>query len=601
MDANIESIVNDLKKVSVEKITFEAITNSIQANAKDISIFFYEKNKSLADDEPEYYTVDELKIIDNGDGFNDANIVSFKTYRSTYKKELGAKGIGRFLYLKLFKDVNITSLSKKINFTVQTDVDVQPSGEIYNTTTVTLSNPKVSNSIRYYQINKEDYKQQVKNHFLPYFKLLEEKNINIKIAVFFDDIEEYVINSDEIPCFKTESFKIGEHDFNLSYLLNDSNIQFYDGFYCADNRVVAKNSQLESKIKFKFFHGVNILFLLSSKYFDCNVNDERDEFNIKPVQVNQDMYSNLSWTNIQDALFEKIKEVCLQHGIDVEKEARESLQDSIDKAPFLAYYLSKNEYVLSSEELIKKAEKDYENEKQFLRSLENKSKPEYPVILNRVVQSELAEYIFDREKIINKLRSIVNDELLEKEVHNLFMIQRTEDSHQNYKSNHLWLFDDRFMTYDKIFSEIHIKTIFPELSDIADRLDLCIISNTYNKESITDIVIIELKRPSETVTSEGAEAQLLRYARYVNNTRQENKIRIWTYAFLKFNADIEESLKDKTYNKIPTHSKYPIYYRYYERANIIINFMDYSALADDAHTRNQTFINILKAKQYETF
>ena len=108
-----------------------------------------------------------------------------------------------------------------------------------------------------------------------------------------------------------------------------------------------------------------------------------------------------------------------------------------------------------------------------------------------------------------------------------------------------------------------------------------------------------MKRPDENITPARAEEQLLEYARHINSSRQKNKIRIWTYAFLKFNSDVEESLKDKSYNYIPTQSQYPIYYRYYDRANIIINFMDYAALADDAHTRNQTFINILKGKQFD--
>jgi hypothetical protein len=594
MDANIESIVNHLERVSVEKVTFEAITNSIQASATEIAVYFYEKNKSIDEDEQGYFTVDELKIVDNGKGFDKQNIDSFKTYRSTYKKEFGAKGIGRFLYLKLFDDVTISSLSKNIRFTAQKDVEVQLSDIYYDNTTVVLSIPKQGG----YQVSKIEYKKLVKEHFLPYFKLLAQENKIVTIKVFFNNIEEYSIESREIPNFELDDFIVKEHKFTLHYIINYENINNYDGYYCADNRVVIKNSQLEPKKRFNCFHGVNILFLLSSNYFDQNVNDERNNFNIKPIQSNSDMYSNLSWSDIHLELSGKLKEVCLKKGIDVDKEARDNLNKSIEEAPFLAnYFPLENNTVLSFTALIDEAKKQYESDKSFLRDSENEIDPKYPVKLNRVVQTELAEYIFEREKIINKLKNLVDDEKIEEEVHNLFMPRYTSsDSYLDYRSNNLWLFDDRFMTYDKVFSEVNIKKAFPELAEIEDRLDLCIISNTYNKEAITDIVIIELKRPHKTITPEGAEAQLLRYARYINDSRQDNKIRIWTYAFLKFNYDIEEALKDKTYNYIPTHSQYPIYYRYYERANIIINFMDYLALADDAHTRNQTFINILKGK-----
>lgn len=594
MDANIESIVNHLVSVSIEKVTFEAITNSIQASATEISLYFCEKNKSTFEEEDsECFTVDEIKIIDNGIGFNDSNINSFKTYRSTHKKELGAKGIGRFLYLKLFENVNIQSLFKNIYLTARNDVEIKNSENSYDKTTVVLSTPRKGS----YSISKSFYKKEVQEHFLPYFKLLTHEGKSVKINIFFNDIQEYSIESSDIPDFEMEEFTVESYIFKLSYIINSENINNHDGYYCADNRVVIKNSQLETKKRFNCFHGVNILFLLSSEYFDQNVNDERDDFNIKPIQKNSDLYSNLSWTDIHSKLSSKVKEICLRKRIDVDKEARDNLNRSIQDAPFLAnYFPLENNMVLSFSALIDEAEKQYEADKVFLRNPENELDPKYPVKLNRVVQTELAEYVFEREKIINKLRGLVDDEKIEKEVHNLFMKKRTKDTEQDYRSNHLWLFDDRFMTYDKVFSEVEIKSIFPELAEIVDRLDLCIISNTYNKEAITDIVIIELKRPSKTVTSEGAEAQLLRYARHINNTRQENKIRIWTYAFLKFNQEIELSLIDKNYNYIPTHSQYPIYYRYYERHNIIINFMDYSALADDAHTRNQTFINILKGK-----
>ena len=82
----------------------------------------------------------------------------------------------------------------------------------------------------------------------------------------------------------------------------------------------------------------------------------------------------------------------------------------------------------------------------------------------------------------------------------------------------------------------------------------------------------------------------------VNQSRQDNKIRIWSYAFLKFNENTERDLILDDYNKIPTQSKYPIYYKYSQRTNTIINFLDYTSLAYDADTRHKTFMKILNGK-----
>lgn len=600
MRANIAPIVNDLKKVTVEQVAFEAITNSLHANATNIEVYFCNSEQSFIKEED--FFIHKIKIVDNGEGFNSGNIESFKTYRSTHKKDLGAKGIGRFLFLKLFTQVDIKSLSKEIKFTDKFGVEEKDTKKMYKKTEVLIHYLVKGHQEKDYKIRKSDFGQEIKDHFLSYFKLLETQHKSVKIKIYFNDDLKYIVNSEENPCFKEDFFEVKNHKFNFLYLINDNNVKSYDGFYCAGNRVVLKNSQLDYRRKFKSFYGIKILFLLSSDYLDKNVNDERDDFNIKPAQFSSDdLFGDLSWRDIHDSLSKKIKSVCKGYGIDVEKQAQENLKQSIDNAPFLVAYLRNNDSGLSSEELIKKAKEKYEADKIMLRKPESKDNDDYKLKLNIVVQAELAEYIFDREKIINKLKNIVDEELIEKEIHNLFMQQYTSNNDPlNYRSNNLWLFDDRFMTYDKVFSEVQVKEIFPELANVTKRLDLfTIVSNTYKKEKITDIVLIELKKPDNTITPAEAEQQLLEYARYVNSSRQDNKIRIWAYAFLKFNADVEERLKDKSYNHIPTHSQYPIYYYYHARPNMIINFMDYYALADDAYTRNQTFINILKGKKFK--
>jgi len=85
---------------------------------------------------------------------------------------------------------------------------------------------------------------------------------------------------------------------------------------------------------------------------------------------------------------------------------------------------------------------------------------EYYTKLTKVTHSELAEYMFDREKIIHQLKSLTNDGVLEDKLHNLFMKKNTQDVEQNYKTNNLWLFDDRFMTYNKVWGSTSLEVLF---------------------------------------------------------------------------------------------------------------------------------------------
>ena len=591
--ADIESIVNDLKSITLEQVIFEAITNSIQANATEIEIKFTNQNEVKLENINKY--IDSLIIEDNGDGFTPENTESFGKYRSTYKRHLGAKGIGRFLFLKIFQTINIESLNKKITFVKDKDIDVKKWDQNeFEKTTVYFKNP-----VNSFSVNYRNLEQKIKDHFLAYFKLLNEKeNRKLIIKIFEDEVEKIVITNNNLLKFETVNFKIHDHDFILDYVLNDENIKENEGFYCAGNRVVIKNSDLDTKKKLKLFSNIKISYLLFSKYLDENVDDNRDDFStIKPILTHKEIFHDLSWKDIQSEISNQIKRIAKENNIDIDEVAKENLNKSRIKAPYLADYLRNNKNAYCTDDLIENALKQFTRDKKIIRDSKSKLDDSYQEKIGIVTHTELAEYIFDRQKIIENLKQLTGNNALEKEIHNLFMKQRTSDTDQDYRSNNLWLFDDRFMLYDKVFSEKQIKEIFPELSDNMRRPDiLSIVSNTYDKNSITDIVIIELKKPDENITTEGAEAQLLRYSRFINQSNIKNKVRIWTYAFLKFSDEVGEDLDDKDYNKIPTQHKHPIYYKYHEKRNTIINFMDYRSLAYDADNRNRIFMEILKGE-----
>ncbi len=471
------------------------------------------------------------------------------------------------------------------------DKDIQPVtiDETHEKTSVKLSKPKNKIIVKFDSLERD-----IKDHFIAYFKLLKDKNKKVAIRIFEDENEKYIIYSDDIPSFKTKKFKILQHQFIMNYIFNDRTLP-NEGYYCAGKRVVKKNSELEQDKKLKLYKQFSILYLLESKYLDENVkNDTRDDFAIYPKRKSSDdLFSSISWEEINDKLKNIIQEIAKENKIDLEVLAKENLKKAFEKAPYLGGYFQQNDLILDDEELIKNAKWMLEKDKEEIR----KSDQINYTKLSMVTQSELAEYIFDREKVIEKLKQLADEKAIEKEIHNLFMKQKTIDNRNDYRTNHLWLFDDRFMTYDKVFSDKQIKEIFPKLSGNLDRPDLLsIVSNTYDKEHITDIVVIELKRPDEKITPAGAEEQLLDYASYINENfdSEDRKVRIWTYAFLKFDQNTERKLKVKGYNRVFTNGDYPLYYHYFDDVNAIINFIDYKTLAYDAELRNKTFLKILK-------
>lgn len=583
MNVNIPEVVEQLKNVKVENVIFELIMNAIQANATLIELKII---ASSLDDKNKTPYIDKIEVIDNGDGFNEGNIKSFGEYRSNYKKSLGCKGIGRFIYLKLFKSVKVISKDKEFDFTYNGMTEPKEQ-DFYDKTRIILLNPKDNFSVDFSKIKK-----QIKEHFLAYFKT---ENRDIKIDIYRNDRYVDNVKSNEIPHFKKKEFKIKNYSFSISYLFGENDFK-NEGFYVANNRVVIKNSDLDQESKYNLpkEKDLRIFYILESDYFDKNVNDERNELQIYPKRKNSLEFEDLNWNDIYDELENQLKEIYREHNFDVENTIKENRKKSIKELPYLGVYFE-NRNELDVNDMLENAKKEFNDDKDFLRDDSNKAKENYESKLVKVTQTELAEYVFDRDKLIQKLKNSIAKGSIEAEIHNLFMPKKTSDDKQDYRSNNVWLFDDRFMCYDKIFSDMQIKDIFPELSEKLDRPDiLSVISNAYEKEKITDILLIEFKRPEKDITPAGAEEQLLRYGRYINLV--QNNIRIWAYAFLKFDDEVLEALKDKSYNKIYTSSNYPICYKYHEARNMIINFMDYNSLICDAENRNQLFLDILRGK-----
>ena len=105
MDVSMSSILRTLKSdIPFNQPLYEAIANSLDANAKNIIIEFKKRDNIF-----NFNYIDSITIIDDGDGFTDENIASFLKYMSEYKLNLGCKEVVRFTWLKIFNNVRIES------------------------------------------------------------------------------------------------------------------------------------------------------------------------------------------------------------------------------------------------------------------------------------------------------------------------------------------------------------------------------------------------------------------------------------------------------------------------------------------------------------
>lgn len=600
MIVTTKQIVNKLpNNLKLTNILSEAITNSIQANATEIELHFDTIDVSLLQDVKQ---VKNITIIDNGDGFTDKNIESFNHYMSEYKQELGCKGIGRFTYLTLCEKVEVESYKNdsNIHFTFSVDIDsISPkkseNSDLLKKTKITFHN--IQDRQVSANLNKEI--KEIINHFLSTFKFMVDDGKNLLIKLYLDDTYITTIEAKEHGTgFKDETFSIKinssyNEDFIISYKKKGSSIK---GFYCADKRSVKRDNL---GIKLRTAKDSGLLFFVSSKFFDKTVNDERNEFDIK--DKNNGFFDNsLDWDTINRKLFVNIDSICKSIGIDIEEATQKNQKDSISAAPYLSYYIKQSKNMATSTEIIKEAKERFDADKEYIRNIKNKNKPDYEKRLYISNQAELAEYIFDREKIINDIKSDIenpNKKTNETIIHNKIMPRRTSnDEYTSYKENNLWLFDERFMIYSYAHSDDTINNILG-LSD-ADkntRPDICIFTKSEN--DIKEIILIELKGSDATgEKNAGGLNELNKYTRKIKNYFEQNgeEVLIWSYLVTTLNPETKQEIEDFPGVKKTYTTKGELYYVYNENLNAITHILTLDTMVEDALSRNQLFLDILR-------
>lgn len=630
MLAETSRIVNEdiSSRVTQYDVLFEAITNSIQSNATDITCYLKSNENFLAENEIllGVLKVDEIKITDNGDGFNDFNFQSFCKYRTEYKKNLGCKGVGRFVFLKVYKSAEFISRIKSLqeertlNFTVNFDTDdLKKKNSVVeeNITSVNLSNL----TEQYFNPNKKfdrrieldlyRIRQKVLMNLIPTLYFYKEKGQNINIK--FHDINNGIsveITPDDIPNFDRKSFKVFNGDgeafeFVLNYKIEKKSGILY-AYHCANNRTVAEFEDKDLKISLPY--GYSGFMLLESDYFNTQANNERNDFDIKPIRT--DLFSSLSWEMINSELKKTIN-LIVKIGIPGTKKInKEKIQEIKDERPYLVAYLDSNDLdmagILDKKSIIEKAKKQFDNAKEKI--LSNSGKESYSdEELNEAIaltQNELVSYINDRVHVIERLKKMVDDkEQVEKIIHNLFMEKYTKEDYFTVGKNNLWLLDDRYTTFSYAASDRKIGKILEDLSESSDGIEILddkpdlslFFSQNPSYSNRLKSVVIEIKPFEYSSKSDRKKfagvMQLIDYLKAFKS--RENIEEIFGYLVTEVDQKLAERLIGDDY--IPLFSvDAPIYYRHFDKLGVSVYVVSAKTLICDAEARNKVFLDIIK-------
>ena len=513
-----------------------------------------------------------FKITDTGIGFNDENMESFETLDTEYKVDKGCRGVGRLLWLKAFKHVEVNSIyldgdtlkRRKFRFDVESgvsnlDEEIIETGK--RSTTVNL----VGFDEKY---RKDTYKtlkpisHSLLEHCLWYF-VRDGSSPSIIVKDGTDKIsldnlyEEYMHTS----AF-TEEIEIQKQEFSVTHVkFRATSTKLHMLSFCAANRLV-KEETLADKIiglsgKIGDENGEFIYSCyVSSPYLDKNVRPERTGFDIEENVGALFQGKEISFQDIRSSIFPKIKNYLsksLQENIEAGKLRLKTFVD--EKAPkyrpilgripdgelVVDANISDKDLELHLHKHLAELERDIiEKGNEIMSPVAGEKKEDYQrrvkdylKDVSTVKQSDLAGYICHRKVIIDLLekaleRNQKGEYATEDVIHELIMPMRKESDDVLPENCNLWLLDEKLVFHHYLASDKTINSM--PITGASDQNEPDILAlNIYDQPllvsedqtpPLASITVVEIKRPMRNDAQSGEQKDPIEQTlNYLNRVR----------------------------------------------------------------------------------
>lgn len=664
MTVNVAGQVGQIK-LSLAKALwplFETVINSIQSledsnvlekkiiidalRSEDIQLKTDGQGNTV--EEPAHFVA--FVVTDNGNGFNTENYTSFLEAYSQLKVKKGCKGIGRFLWLKAFDTVTISSTYfeddcwhlREFNFaltgvTPEQNDKILESKEVGQRTIVSLKgfrNP-YRDSVAY---SLESLAKKLIEHCLPYFITAKCPQIILQD----NRGEMFNLNSYYEKTYKDslhqDPMELNGKHYTLYHMLLSEGADKHELHLCANNREV-KSYVLSNYIpdmKKKLINGEDSYYYvgyLAGDYLDDAVNTERSDFDFSDGPL----FGETKEPEIVETAVECIRTYLSDELTKVADEKKTQI-DMLVKAKRPQYRLLLNRRPevydiipagLTEDKLdveLYKQQQQWELDTAKKRhAIEEKVKhdatsdpdfqrlfDEYCESITELSRASLAEYVARRKAVIDLLEHALEaDEngkySKESRIHSIICPMQTTSNEIVLDDMNLWLIDDRLAYHHFLASDKKINTIPVLESSVDKRMDLAIfdaaLSYTADPDNISSITIVELKRPQRDDLATEETDPITQVYDYVTDIK-EGKVKkangrgfgnIQQVAFYCYViADTTPSLKKSAARAglVPTQDGEG-YFGYNPTVGTYIEVISYDKLLKDAKQRNRTLFDKL--------
>jgi len=506
-------------------------------------------------------------VTDNGVGFNDENFDAFLTLDTEHKVAKGGRGIGRLLWLKAFRLVDVTSVFGAAGGLRQRTFEFSTAGVTGGSVTAAPEGAERQTTVRLidfdsrYRAKSRKTADAISNalleHCLWYFVraggcpriTLEDEGEQVHL----DEVFEQHMHSSAV----SQRFILKDRPFDLLHVkLRTSAASEHAIAYCANNRLV-----LEERLAGRVpgLHGTlgdtdgefSYVCYVSSPFLDERVRPERSAFDLPSEVEGLFEGTDISWTDIRNMVVSEAAKHLETYLAGVKERAQERVRAFVaSKAPRYRPILSR----LSPEALNIDpdiSDKDLElTLHRHLAELEhelldqghdlltprhNETAAAYKARLAAYLQkvedikmSDLAGYVAHRRVVIELLEAAIKKGpegyAREDLIHALIMPMRTDSTEVMLDNCNLWLVDERlafhnYLASDRALCSMPItgatSTKEPDLVAL-NVFDNPVLMSETKAPPYASLVVIELKRPMRNDDSDPVEQAL----DYLNKIRR---------------------------------------------------------------------------------
>ncbi len=613
---------------------YEAVMNGVQAIEERLAenpngvpgtiVVSVSKNADRA--------IKDIVVHDNGIGLNDRHLDSFNVCDTMEKAAIGGRGVGRLVWLKAFKQIDVSSTYEVPAGTHSLSFRFLPEREDSrgDLTRFASDDAPQGTTISLIGAKEEDKKMSMAllsrslcHHFFPFFIAGSMPQLIVQMGKHEVNVGQYL--STRLNVKSSEDVQVSDTvgSINITHVYVDPKIarELSNSILLTAQGRVVQSIEIEKKFALKGLENRKAYAcVIRGAFLDEKVDQERTSFKAREEEIEA----------IRDAAVASAQRFLSVHIMGIRTEQKRLVVNLLEEHPQLAIsvddvdgYVAGLSPSMSDEDIAKtlftllyRHEKKVRAQIHRLECDKPETEPGVDTAIEMLLQKvsddaklRLAEYTLKRHQIIQIARSMLKysdpekrSYELERSIHEFICPMGKMLTSKNYTEHNLWLIDDllsyyQFFASDKKLSSLGIK-------DESKEPDLLFLNPFgFRREGTNDpVVIIEFKRPGDETLSSDPVDQVLGYIEKLRGKtvrdadgRIIDEINGSTPFECIVICDLSEGAKNRLRRGVAQHQTPDGlgFYGFSMNHNASIRVLSYKKLFRDAELRNKSFFDHL--------